>query len=175
MMSIIEEVENLEDEGLWQTALVRLVEEHEKSPSMEVALRLLFVCWYVLIEGECLDYSEEVDRQEFKKKLEDVTRYLTDNHIGESKVNFYLGYVVSLSAWYFSTEVEEWEANASRMLELAAKMEPENPIYQMVNFGNSAVSSTKYDSFCKRSRARVKDEYAGNGEFNLYFRQVLIR
>ena len=83
--------------------------------------------------------------------------------------------MISLSAWYFSDEVEKWESKASDMLSFSAQTEPNNSIYQMVHLANNKSEGAEYLKFCKLAKQQVKQKYSGKGEFNLYFRQVLNR
>ncbi len=65
-MSNFRHIEELEELGMWQSALVKLNRKLESEPNKEVAIRLLFVCWYTLIEWGCLELNEEAEMKSFK-------------------------------------------------------------------------------------------------------------
>jgi hypothetical protein len=174
-MSIFGKIEELEEKGMWQSALFQLNRKLEISPSKQTAIRLLFVCWYALIEWGCLEFNEEAESEIFETQLKAATGFLLKNHPNDPEVNFYLGYMISLSAWFFSEKVGEWEEKARQMLSYAKEEEPNNAIYQMVYFGNIKADDEKYAYWCKQAKPLVKELYSGKGEFNLYFRQVLTR
>jgi hypothetical protein len=174
-MSIFGEIEELEEKGMWQSALLQLNRQLDISPSKRTAIRLLFVCWYALIEWGCLEFNEEVESEIFETQLKAVTGFLLKNYPNDPEVSFYLGYMSSLSAWFFSEKVEEWEEKARQMLSYAKEEEPNNAIYQMVYFGNIEADDKKYAYWCKQAKPLVEKLYSGKGEFNLYFRHVLTR
>lgn len=174
-MSIIKDIEKLEEKGLWQTALLALAGEFNRKPNKELGIRLLFVSWYVLMEWGALTCNEDIDLELFEKHLKDVKKFLIKNYTYDPEINFYLGYMISLAAWYFSDDVNIWEKKASQMLAFAAESEPDNPIYQMVYLGNEMPGGRKYEYYCKQARKLVTEKYSGKGEFNLYFRRVLFR
>ena len=174
-MSNFQHIEELEELGMWQSALVKLNRKLESEPNKEVAIRLLFVCWYTLIEWGCLELNEEAENEMFQDSLKVVTGFLLENYSSDPEVNFYLGYMVSLAAWLFSERVEEWEEKARQMLSYAKNQEPNNPIYQMAYLGNINADDEEYLQWCKKAKPLVQSLYSGKGEFNLYFRQVLTR
>lgn len=174
-MRIIKKVEELEDSGLWLSALNILNREMDEHPNKAVAIRLAFVCWYTLIEWGCLDLNEKADQQEFESRLKTITNFLLENYYREADVNFYLGYMISLCPWLFSEKVDEWESKAQDMLACAVRKEPANAVYQMVYLANRNSSGCEYSKWCEKAKPLVEKEFEGNGEFNLYFRQVLSR
>jgi hypothetical protein len=171
-MSIIKDIEKLEEKGLWQTALLALAGEFNRKPNKELAIRLLFVSWYVLIKWGALTCNEDTDWELFVKHYKGAKKFLITNYANDPEVNFYLGYMISLLAWRFD-DSEKWEKKASQMLAFAAESEPDDPIYQMVYLGNKSTGGKKYEYYCKQARKLVTERYSGKGEFNLYFRHVL--
>lgn len=171
---MFEEIEELEDKGMWTPALELIKSQHELNPSKQTAIRLLFVCWYVLIEWGYLKlYADEYDN--FDINLKKVTEFLFCNYEDDVEVNFYLGYMISMSAWDFSDNVAEWEKKADELLAYAVEKETNNPIYQMIYFANTDFGSEEYKYWCEQAKPLVQKLYSGKGEFNLYFRQVLSR
>ena len=171
----LEDIERLEECGLWQSALQGIAKSFEQRPDRETAIRLLFVSWYVLVEWPCIDSEENLDNDLFEFWLKKVSSYLVSNYSSDSKVNFYHGYMISISPWFFSKDVDFWEKRASNMLARAAQSEPDNPIYQMVYLANTGDEGNDYKHYCEIARPIVKDIYSGKGEFNQYFRDVLSR
>jgi len=174
-MSIIGKIDNLEDDGLWKSALLALVAEMERNPDKSIAIRLLFVCWYALMEWGHFELNEDAESDFFQEHLMKVTDTILENYMNEPEVNFYLGYMFSIAHYYYSQDDTLWEEKTDQMLEFAARAEPSNEIYQMVNLGNKNSQGQQYYRYCELARPKVKELYSGKGEFNLYFSQVLSR
>ena len=174
-MNTLSKIDDLEDNGLWKSALDLASDEIVKKPSKEIAIRRAFICWYVLIEWGCIGMNEPCDSEEFENGLVIATEYLLKQHPNDAEVNFYLGYMVSIAPWLFGSDADAWESKATTMLSLASKSEPNNAIYQMVYMGNQLSTGKEYDTWCKKAEPMVSNIYRGKGEFNLYFRQVLTR
>jgi len=168
-------IEQFEDQALWQSALEVAADSFQQRPEKDTAIRLLFVCWYVLVEWPCIESEEELHNESFEHWLIKVTSYLITNFSNDAKVNFYLGYMISISPWFFSKDVESWEQRANDMLEVATQLESTNPIYQMVYLASIEDEGSDYEHYCELARPLVNDMYSGLGEFNQYFRDVLSR
>lgn len=152
-MRIIQEIDELVEKGLWQTALLKLYDELKKRSSKEILIRLLFVGWYSLIEWHAgLCFAEEADEELFKRILAEATSFAIQKYKNDAEVNFYLGYMVSLSFWFFSDEIKGEEEEAEKMLEFAKNCDTNNPVYKMVYLASSCCGKRKFfDPICAKS------------------------
>ncbi|MDH5434337.1 MAG: hypothetical protein OEY19_10365 [Gammaproteobacteria bacterium] len=174
-MNIIDKINDLEDKGLWKTALLTLALSMEQNPDQTKAYRLLFICWHTLIEWGHLNLNEDAESELFEEHLKKITDTILDKYMNDPEVNFYLGYMFSIVSYYYSQNHDLWEKKSGQMLEFAATSEPNNEIFQMVNLGNKNGHNEQYLKYCKLARPKVSALYSGKGQFNLYFRQVLSR
>lgn len=71
---------------------------HEKTGNKSVLIEETFVLWYILNEGIiCENFGEE----ELEKRLKRNFEILTTQFNKDPEVNFILGWMLSISFWYF--------------------------------------------------------------------------
>jgi hypothetical protein len=178
-------IDELEKAGLWQQAKNLLYKSFLENPNPAIVIRLCFICWYVLVEYGVIDIRESIDRDSFEECLKEVTAFALDRYNDNANVLFYLGYMISLSAWLwvdrnlkdkeFSDVVLNWERHATQMLAKSQELEPDDPIFRMAYLANIGKTGDAYIKACKLSRLIVQQRFSGTGEFDAYFRQVLTR
>ena len=176
------EADGLESAGRWLEAAELWRGRYADAHDPEAAIRLAFVCWYVLVEHGCIpdaDGLRDVDFARLESVLQKVTTEALAIHADDPDVLFHFGYMASLFPWCFDpNDVSGWERRASEMLRRAWDIRPDDPVFEMVYLGDLPLPERPeepYRAACRRARPVVPARYVGDGEFDGYFRQVLTR
>lgn len=178
------EADQLETTGQWKEAVDYWRRRYADAHDPEAAVRLAFVCWYVLAEHGCIPTMASLtdeDVAEFAATLQGVTADALARYGDDADVLFHIGYMASLFPWYFGSDdaaIGAWERRASVSLRRAHEARPGDPVLEMVHLGNETDvqrPSADYLDACRRARPLVAARYNGAGAFDNYFRQVLTR
>lgn len=176
------EADQLETSGRWRAAADFWRQRYSETNDPEAAVRLAFVCWYVLAEHGCILDVEglgDEDFARFEATLHEVMADALTRHTNNADVLFHFGYMAALFPWYFdSDDVSGWEQRASELLRRASEMRPDNPVFEMAYLSDLPESERpeeRYKAACRRARPVVAARYDGEGEFDDYFGQVLNR
>jgi tetratricopeptide (TPR) repeat protein len=117
---------HLEQNKQWDEAIEFMQDIIEKNPdNLDVYLSIAYLLMNLIVE-------EDYDRSKG-----DYYRYLTKKYYNESykkfshdpKYLFYIGRIAVMSEWFFGIDTEDYE----KMLRDAARLEPNNLLYQWVN------------------------------------------
>jgi hypothetical protein len=171
------EADQLEAEGHWNRARDYMLAEWKAEPhSKKKLIRLSFLCWYVLVEWQCLDLSD-LDYDEYINLLRELTDFGLVHFHEDAEFLWVFGYMSSLFAYCFG-EYEEWEQKGLAMLERAFELEPNDPVTTMLFLGSKARDTGKqkaYEEACQDAAVTLSARFKGNGEMQQYFRHVLHR
>ena len=91
------------------------------------ASRYIFNLWYIILEPE-FDYLKDNAKNKalYQKKLKDLSAMLLDLYFQDAFYNFILGYLMTISDWYF---VQTSKVTSLDLLQKAHKIEPDNALF----------------------------------------------
>lgn len=158
--------------------------EYDATYSPEAAVRLAFVCWWVLLEHGCIPMAEPLTEKDFAHLGATLTAVADDalaRHEEDPHVLFHFGFMASLVPWYFAPNgpddaVTAWEERARAMLRRAHRLRPDDAAYEVGFRGNRVETEEErgaYEEARRRAYVGVQKRYGGAGEFDLYFRGML--
>ena len=132
----IDELVNLEENQLWEDARELLHRMHQANPAnMNLLVRLLFECWYVLVMWDCCMPRAALDEREFQRcLLEEAGAHLPSFH-ADPKALAAAGYMICIAPWLFldptnlflGGDYEECKAAGQRMMDEAYRLRPDDP------------------------------------------------
>ncbi|QEK13136.1 hypothetical protein FQB35_12855 [Crassaminicella thermophila] len=169
------EADILEKNQQWNEARTYIYTKWmENQLDLKVTIRLGFLCWYILVEWDCIN-SEGVNQEKFENSLKEVTQFGLMNFSEEIEFLWIFGYMISMFPYYFG-DYEEMEQLGIEMLRKAHHLDTSDSIVKMVYLGHNYNENPKeYEKSCKMSKLLIVDRFKGEGILAEYFREVLNR
>ena len=171
----MDKVDNMERDNKWLEAIMFLKEKiTSESKNIDNYLRVIFICWYVLLETELDEDSNEA--KSIQKSLNYYTNQARLTFQDDNRLNFFLGWMINISFWYFDFIMDS-EADADNigkeMMYKAYKSNPENLLYKWANRQKLNLQSDEID----RLRLKFKEnpsKYLNLGyTINGYFEEMV--
>jgi tetratricopeptide (TPR) repeat protein len=139
-------------------------------------IRYLFDAWYVLLEPDFdhLDINKELLEKNLKKYFKEAYKRFS----GNPEFLFYMGYIMSISSWYFVDPNEvDGDQMAVEMIQRAHELEPDNIIYRWCAKYNQLDDSLNDIQKEERSQlfeeVKKSDLWISGGLIGKYFDEVV--
>ncbi|WP_226793620.1 hypothetical protein [Bacillus sp. B1-b2] len=164
------ELDQLEKDENWHAAKALLLGTWKKYPhDLKVTLRLVFFCWYLIIEDGPVNVKN-MDLEELQTVLDEVTLFGLTNYNTDPAYLWCFGYMMSLFPYYFGDDFEMLEEKGKSMLKQVYTKVPNDPVYK---YSYLACISKKVSSeVTLQLQAILEDRFKGEGLLSSYFKSI---
>ena len=165
------EVDILESQERWNEAKLIMIKKWNENPvNVKAAIRLGFLCWYILVEEDCIG-GRKLGSNELESILNEVTHFGLTNFMENEDFLWCFGYMISQFPYYFG-DYEYWEEKGISMLKRAYELCPDDPVYQYSYLGSLPDSGGKLKVELQQVQTVLEDRFQGEGILSDYFKDV---
>lgn len=178
MFCKVEGLDVFEKNDQWDEAVELLYQIWKEDQTNAAALvRLLCECWYILMLWDCCMPINNLSFDSLEAMIVETVEYGHEHF--EDNANFLclLGYMLIISPFLFSScpslkEGVPVEEIGMKLLNLAVKREPDNPIYRILLSGFSS-NCTEHVSMQRQYHAFIEEQLHDDTAVSNYFKHIL--
>jgi hypothetical protein len=177
----------LEDREKWEEARFMLYELwNADRENLDLLLRLLSECWYVLCEWGCSIMISDEDPAEnpifriFKDTLIECTTYGLTHFSNDPRFLWMAGYMISMFPYLFydgdtGDLYTEWESKGKEMLALLYKQNPNDLMAKIAHLGSYLISDAdkEYRKAKRKLTPLLGNYFTDSTVIEQYFKNVL--
>jgi len=181
-MLSLEEITKFEDLALeldsseyWDKVIDELKERYIFNKyDGETVLRLLFITWFIMLEGECFGYKN-INMNDFSNNFIKLYSDTKDSFKDDPNYLLIIGYIMNFTPEYFIkdySKLNEYENLGREMVKKAFEANPQNIVSESIYrvCFESHEGYNKYQEKYKKNLEMVLEEFFGNrGGMGDYF------
>ena len=178
----VEHLLELEKQEEWEAIRVLLFEKWKYNPiSVEILVRLLSECWYILSEWDYSFHNKGLSFLTFQNTLIECTEFGIKNFITHSRFLCIAGYMISMSPYLFYADNKmhnsdllyaEWEKKGLEMLRRSCVIGPADSVAKVLSLGSTS-NLSDYNEAKKTLHPELSAIFPGETVIELYFKDVL--
>lgn len=169
----IEGLKELESKEKWDEAKELLYDLwSENKDNIDLTIRLIAECWYVLAEWEFVD-NQKLCYESFSRTLQEVNIYGLENFKENHKFSTIVGYMISTLPFLFGKD-EVYESIGKSMLERVYINNPED-LFGKIFYLGTTNNIEKYRHAVKEAenKSKLGELFTGDTAIENYFKEVV--
>lgn len=162
----LDEIDHLEDHN--ELLILLEAELVKDNLNKQIHIRHLFALWQALLEGiNCEDF----DKNFLVGQLNGKYDVFVKNFSKDADFNFMLGWILSISPWYFKNSLTE--DDGSRLLYKAYKLDSKNSLFKWALRDQLNVSQKEIERLADDIRQNCNNYFSFGSKVQRYFLELI--